>query len=228
MNKKILLTGSTGGIGSTLAVALLEEGHELYLPVRNIEKAEALFFRFPNAHIEIRDLEDYDDMIEYCLLCSSEGISFDFVLLLAGDLRKDIDKMFAGETDEEKEKNSIEYHERVNLKTAETVVFGLQKTFGITLNQTTLLGVSSWAANFEPGHPYRKGEEGYVIAKEKLSKMLHSLKHESYFRDVICEEPSLIRSPLTEREFPELIADSKVIKIEPEDYVAHLRQILSL
>lgn len=228
MNKKILLTGSTGGIGSTLAVMLLEAGHQLYLPVRNIEKAKALFLRFPNAHIEIRDLEDYDDMIEYCVLCSHEGIVFDYVLLLAGDLRKDTDSMFAGETDEEKEVNSIEYHEIVNLQTAETVVFGLQKAFGKALKATTLLGVSSWAANFEPGHPYRKGEEGYVLAKAKLSKMLRDLKNESYFKDVICEEPSLIRSPLTERVFPELIADPEVLKLELEEYVAHLRKILNL
>ena len=167
-------------------------------------------------------------MTEYFLLKSQESIHFDFVLMLAGDLRKDSDKMFAGNNKEEKEHNSIIYHELANVRTAETVVFGLKKAFGESLKDTILLGVSSWAAHFEVDNPYRVDEEGYVRSKARLSFLLGEWLTENNFKDVICEEPALIRSPMTEREFPELISDSNVSKLEPEEYVDHLKKILGL
>jgi NAD(P)-dependent dehydrogenase (short-subunit alcohol dehydrogenase family) len=228
MNKKrILITGATGGIGSELATALLNEGHEVHMPVRNLEKA-AHFTQYPTAYTDRRDLESFDDMDQYFRVVSSQGVSFDYVVLLAGDLRLDSDVMFAGETKEEKEANSVLYHMRANVLTAEAVVFGLKEVYGETLKHTILLGVSSWAAHFEEGHPYRADEEGYVQSKAKLSSMLHAWKAEGAFADVICEEPSLIQTPMTERVFPHLIADPLVTKLQPAEYVEHLREILKL
>jgi NAD(P)-dependent dehydrogenase (short-subunit alcohol dehydrogenase family) len=227
MKQTILLTGGSGGIGSELGKQLLEEGHDVYFIVRNLEKTQTIFSNFPNAHIELRDLEDYEDIVIYCRLRAQEGIIFDKVLLLAGDLRKDSNEMFAGDTVEEKEKNSIIYHELVNVRTAETVVFGLKDAFGEKLKNTVLLAVSSWAAHFEVGHPYRKDEEGYVRAKARLSQLLSDWQIEGFFKEVICEEPALIVSPMTEREFPELIANPEVQKLQPTEYVIHLRKVIA-
>jgi NADP-dependent 3-hydroxy acid dehydrogenase YdfG len=224
----ILLTGGSGGIGSELGTQLLQAGHTLYLPVRNVEKTQEIYKDYSNVYIEHRDLENYDSMTEYCLDRAKEGVSFDLVLILAGDLRRDTNPMFAGNTKEEKEKNSIIYHELANVRTAETVIFGLKKAFGGTLSNTRVLGVSSWAAHFEVGHPYRENEEGYVRAKALLSKLLLGWKQEGVFEEVICEEPALIVSPMTEREFPELIADPEVPKLQPEEYVLHIRKLLKI
>lgn len=225
----IVVTGSTGGIGTAFTLQMLSEGHELYLPVRSIQKAQDLFGTFPNAHCATVEIESHDSMVNYFKNLSTEGVLPEQVVLLVGDLRKDSDPMFPGETQEEKETHSIEYHERVNVRTAETVVFGLKEIFGEKLQEdTVLLGVSSWAAHFEPGHPYRKDEEGYVQAKAKLSSLLAQWREEKVFKEVICDEPSLIVTPLTEREFPELIADPAVEKLTPGQYVEHLRKVLSL
>ena len=228
MNRmNILLTGGSGGIGSELGTQLLQAGHVVYLPVRSFEKTQEIYKEYPNAHVELRDLEDYDSMTQYCLDRAQEGVSFDLVLLLAGDLRRDSNPMFAGDTKEEKEINSIIYHELANVRTAETVIFGLKKAFGAGLKKTRVLGVSSWAAHFEVGHPYRENEEGYVRAKARLSYLLGEWKMEGDFEDVLCEEPALIVSPMTEREFPELIADPAVPKLQPKQYVADLRTLLA-
>lgn len=227
--ERIVVTGSTGGIGNEFATQMLKEGHELYLPVRNLHKAEELFSAYTNAHPAVVDIENHDSMVHYFRTLSVEGVIPDKVVMLVGDLREDNDPLFAGDTKEEKEKNSILYHERVNVLTAETVVFGLIEVYAEHLKeQTLLLGVSSWAAHFEPGHPYRANEEGYVLAKAKLSALLARWKREGFFKEVICEEPALIVTPLTKRQFPLLIADPSVQKLQPEEYVAHLRQILHL
>lgn len=228
MKEKILLTGGSGGIGSELGKQLLVQGHDVYCIVRNFEKTRAIYVGFSNAHIEQRDLEDYEDIIQYLRIRAQEGIMFDKVLLLAGYLRMDTDEMFAGDSVEEKEKNSIIYHELVNVRTAQTVVFGLKEVYNEKLKNTVLLGVSSWAAHFEVGHPYRKNEEGYVLSKARLSHLLSEWQFEGVFKDVICEEPALIISPMTLREFPGLIADPSVSKLKPEEYVAYLRKVLSL
>ncbi|MBP6857906.1 MAG: SDR family NAD(P)-dependent oxidoreductase [Candidatus Pacebacteria bacterium] len=227
MKKTFFISGGSGGIGSELTKHLSKAGHIIHLAVRNVEKTQKMFEEFKNIHIELRNLEDYEDMTEYFLQKSQEGIKFDFVFMLAGDLRRDSDEMFAGDTKEEKEQNSIIYHELVNVRTAETVVFGLKKAFGDLLKNTVLIGVSSWAAHFEVDNPYRIDEEGYVRAKARLSYLLGEWKLENFFKDVICEEPALIRSPMTERQFPELIADPNVSKLESSEYVVHLRNLIA-
>lgn len=226
MKKIFFISGGSGGIGSELTKQLSKAGHTIHLAVRNVEKTEKIFEGFKNIHIELRDLENYEDMTEYFLLKSQEGIRFDFVIMLAGDLRKDSDKMFAGETKEEKQTNSIIYHELANVRTAETVVFGLKKAFEESLKDTVLIGVSSWAAHFAVDNPYRIDEEGYVRSKARLSYLLGEWKLENIFKDIICEEPALIRSPMTEREFPELINDPNVPKLESEEYVEYLTTLI--
>ena len=58
---KILLTGSTSGIGWETFKDLWSEGHELILPVRNMKKAEDKLRKFgalERAHIYLMDLAD--------------------------------------------------------------------------------------------------------------------------------------------------------------------------
>lgn len=225
MNKKnILITGSTGGIGSELTRQLIaSDKYDLHLIVRSMERAKE-FLCAPNISIEVCDLGNYDDIARYFQVKMESAIFFDYVLLLAGDLKYDSE--FPGTTQEDQEKNSIEYHTRTNVRTAETVVAGLQKTYGKLLHETVLLGISSWAANFEVGHPFRKDEEGYVISKNLLTNFLKQLL--GTFKSVFIEEPALIRSPLTERKFPHLLADPAISKLEPDEYVQHLRKLVDL
>jgi uncharacterized protein (TIGR01777 family) len=53
---KIVVFGSTGFIGTALVKSLIADGHQLILPVRNVEKAEALFLSDNVSIIEWMDL----------------------------------------------------------------------------------------------------------------------------------------------------------------------------
>jgi uncharacterized protein (TIGR01777 family) len=53
---KIIVFGSTGFIGTTLVKSLMSDGHHLILPVRNVEKAENLFFGENVSIVEWPDL----------------------------------------------------------------------------------------------------------------------------------------------------------------------------
>lgn len=59
---KILITGSTGFIGKRLTKVLLEEGHELFLLIRqgSLHKATDLFGKQPNLHFVVGDLTNND------------------------------------------------------------------------------------------------------------------------------------------------------------------------
>lgn len=224
--KKILITGSTGGIGKAFTTLLLDKNYELYLPVRNPQKAHDMFGDNPLIHIEQRTLHSYKDMYDYCMLRKEEGVVFDHAVLLIGDLI--FDSEFPGSTIGEKEDASIKHHTETNVLTSQTVVKGLEDAYGETVKETILTGISSWAANFPKGHPYRKDEEGYVVTKDLLSRFLKGTREKGGFKKVVTEEPGLIRTPMTEKRFPHLLADPNVPKLEAQEYARHLVALLAL
>lgn len=226
MNKTFIITGGTGDLGSSFAKKMLAKGHTVYIPVRSLEKAQRIFENQQGVYYEVVNLEDAHEVMMYLKNLSVQGVVPTDIALFAGDLKKD--HKFPGETKEEKERESVAYHRRVNVLTAQTVIAGVRGVYPEILSSITLVGISSWAARFEPGHPYRVDEEGYVIAKAELSSMLSDLKKEGVFKDVVCEEPAFIISTITTREFPELISDPSVKKMTPEEYTEHLVAVLDL
>lgn len=225
MEKTILITGGTGTIGMELALRQLEERDTVYLPVRNLEKA-AIFASYPNAHVSVQNLMDRSRILAYLTELMKQGIVFDYVFLFAGDLRKD--HTFEGITKEEKEKQSIKYHYEVNVLTARTVINALKEVFGERTRSMTLEITSSWAAYFPVGDAYREDEEGYVQSKALLSGDGKALQQENCFKEVVIEEPRLIVSTITNREFPDLIGDPNVPKQTAVEYVNDLRKRMGL
>lgn len=59
---KILVTGSTGFIGSHLVHSLIKDGHQLYLPVRNTEKAQT---KFQGSQVHIIDWPSIN--LDFCV-----------------------------------------------------------------------------------------------------------------------------------------------------------------
>ncbi len=217
--KNILLTGGTSGIGNEYAWQLIREGHTVYMIARNPEKIRQ-FEGYPNAHAAIRDLANNKDIYEYLEEMKQRGIVFDYVLPFAGDLRKDhtFDSVQA----------SIKYHMDTNVLTTQTVVSGLVKIYGDALQNTSLLIMSSWAAHFSADNPFRVDEEGYVQSKAALSGFGRMVRKDATFKQVIIEEPQLVDSPLTQREFGELMVDESVPKLSTTEYIKAVREKIGL
>ncbi len=81
---KVLITGSTDGIGFLAAEALLREGHDVVLHARNIERAAQVMGRLPTAEtVLVADLSNLEEMKELAAEANALGC-FDAVIHNAG------------------------------------------------------------------------------------------------------------------------------------------------
>ncbi len=181
MKKTALITGATGGIGGAFAKALEEQGYELILPVRNIAKLSQLSGNFFAKQI---DLESLDSFISFFNEIKSVRRHIDLVVLSAG--------RFAWDNEFETQEIAIEELDKANFQTKKVAVASLREVFGDTLNQTTIIIISSHAAHFDENHPFRAGEEGYVRSMIKVSEFAKRLDKENLFKKVILEEPGRV------------------------------------
>lgn len=88
-DKKILLTGATGGIGKEVALALANQGAKLVLVARRLAQLEDLCASLPNSechHVLALDLtqtHDLESLNEHCRACI-DGQRIDIVINNAG------------------------------------------------------------------------------------------------------------------------------------------------
>lgn len=189
--KTALVTGATGGIGGAIARRLLEEGYEVYAPVRDIPKAEKQFGLQASIGFSECELINEESVDKYIGTLVNKGVEFDLVFLAAGGFEWDYS--FPGDDIEIKQKNAIQSLILKNYVTKETVVDALIKHYG-KLSETILVLISSQAAHFAESDPRRKNEEGYVQSMQRVSSFGSFLKEHGRFRDVIVEEPPLVNT----------------------------------
>ncbi len=90
MNKTILITGSTDGIGKLLAVKLAKEGHEIYLHGRNSEKLDSVIAEIgkvsKNENIKgfIADFSDLNEVRKMAAQVNNELQKIDVLINNAG------------------------------------------------------------------------------------------------------------------------------------------------
>lgn len=82
MDKMILITGATGGVGYNTALKLLEEGHRLFLCGRKISHLESLKKKYPKCTVIKCDFSSADSTLLFVDKIS--GIHFDVVIFSAG------------------------------------------------------------------------------------------------------------------------------------------------
>jgi len=211
MNKTALITGATGGIGGAFAKLLDQHGYELILPVRNILKLAGFSGKFFAKEFDLENLNSFESFLREV---KSVRNHIDLVVLSAG--------RFAWDNEFESEDLAIEQLDKANFQTKKVAVEALKKVFGDTLNQTTIVIISSHAAYFDQNHPFRVGEEGYVRSMVKVSELAQDLQKQGIFNNVVLEEPGRIGTESAKKSFnSETIGEDPdwQKEISPSDYV---------
>ena len=83
-NKKIIITGATGGIGNTLVKKFLELGAEVLATGTNEEKLKKLKSTYPNVKYIRFKLNDHDKIEEFVEHCFKELGGLDVLINNAG------------------------------------------------------------------------------------------------------------------------------------------------
>lgn len=102
MNKTILITGSTDGIGKLAAIKLAKEGYEIFLHGRNPEKVSAVISAIKslskNENVKgfVADFSDLNAVREMAQQINNEGSKIDVLINNAGVFKSPIAKNKAG------------------------------------------------------------------------------------------------------------------------------------
>ena len=203
-NKNILVTGATGGIGGAVAKILLENGHTVYAPVRNMEKALAKFASAPqkdNLIFGVCDVDSATSTSNYITALRTKNVMFDTVLLSAGALMFDNEFENDERTAEEVIEASITANKKANLETKVNVILPLLDSYQADIKHMQLVLIASQAADFAEDNPWRVNEEGYVQSHQAVVALGLRLTKERSFKEVVIDKPALIDTPLAREKF---------------------------
>lgn len=204
-SKTALVTGPTGGIGGAVTRLFMSNGYQIQALVRSLSKAKEQYGDDNRIRFSDLSMENEATAQQYAQELFQTGIQLDVIFLAAGDMKKDDHEMFAGSVEESKAyNNQANFIIKKNLLEAIIAVYPREM-----LRHTIVVLLSSQAANFHVGHPFRVNEEGYVYSTRNLSDYGMDLKTRGIFKEVYILEPSLIESNLSRREFPQALAEGK-------------------
>lgn len=174
MNQKILITGGTGFIGSHTVRKLLNEGHELHLIIRDMEKARQIFGESANLHFHPGDILNPESLRSAAQGCTTLVHCAAMVTLNLKNKKQML---------------------QVNEKGTENIV-NLVRSIGIR----KVLFVSSCVTRFHPNQkvmtsesPLQNGFTPYAKSKSRGEKMILDLKNEDI--DVYISSPSSVIGP---------------------------------
>ena len=185
MNKTILITGSTGGIGSEIAELLYSNGAEMYLSGTRTEPLKALAKKLgKRAHIleiNLSKIEKYEKMIQEisknidCLI-NNAGVTRDGLLMRMKD--NEIDDVL-----------NINLGGTIKL-TRFLLKNMLKNKFGRIINISSVVGFT--------GNP---GQSNYSASKAGIIGFTKSLALEVASRGITVNAiaPGFIRTPMTEK-----------------------------
>ena len=209
-NKKVLITGATGGIGNSLVEKLYSLGAVVVASGTNKEKLDNLKKKFPNIHIEAFQLQDHDKIESFIdkidknldgleILINNAGITLDnlSIRLTQENWKKVID---------------------INLNSSflmckYAIKKMLKKKYGKIVNITSVVG-----------HTGNLGQANYAASKAGIIGFSKSLAIEYAKKNINinCISPGFIKTAMTDKideKFKEVII-SKIPSArlgEPED-----------
>ena len=185
-NKKILVTGATGGIGKALVQKFVSlEGNVLATGTKT-EKLDALKKEFPNINILKFDISDHSKIEEFIENVSSQLVGLDILVNNAGI---NMDNLSLRMKDDE-------WKKVIDLNLGSTFFlckYGIKKMlknkYGRIVNITSVVG-----------HTGNLGQSNYAASKAAIVGMSKSLAIEYAKKNITinCVSPGFIQSKMTD------------------------------
>ena len=184
-NKKILITGATGGIGNSLVENLINLGR-LYLQLEQTKKIENLKTKYPNIHIEKFKLDDHDKIENFIEIVNEKLNGLDILINNAGITLDNISLRLT----EENWKKVLD----INLTSTFVMCkFAIKKMiknkYGKIINITSIVG-----------HTGNLGQANYAASKAGIVAFSKSLAIEYAKKNINinCVSPGFIKTEMTD------------------------------
>jgi len=186
-NKKILITGATGGIGGALVKKFLSLDGTVLATGTNTEKLDALKKEFPNINVLKFDISDHSKIEDFIENVTSQLVGLDVLVNNAGIT---MDNLSLRMKDDEWKKvidinlNSTFYLCKHAIKKM------LKNKYGRIVNITSIVG-----------HTGNLGQANYSASKAGMVAMSKSLAIEYAKKNITinCVSPGFIQSKMTDK-----------------------------
>ncbi len=186
-NKKILITGATGGIGYALVKKFLSLEGTVLATGTNTEKLDSLKKEFPNLNVIKFDISDHAKVEDFIESANSQMVGLDILVNNAGIT---MDNLSLRMKDEEWKKvidinlSSTFYLCKYAIKKM------LKNKYGRIVNITSIVG-----------HTGNLGQTNYSASKAGIVAMSKSLAIEYAKKNITinCVSPGFIQSKMTDR-----------------------------
>ena len=185
-NKKILVTGATGGIGKALVQKFVSLDGNVLATGTKTEKLDALKKEFPNINVLKFDISDHSKIEEFIENVSSQLVGLDILVNNAGI---NMDNLSLRMKDDE-------WKKVIDLNLGSTFFlckYGIKKMlknkYGRIVNITSIVG-----------HTGNLGQSNYAASKAAIVGMSKSLAIEYAKKNITinCVSPGFIQSKMTD------------------------------
>ena len=184
-NKKILITGASGGIGNELVKKFVELGGDVLGTGTNAEKLDSLKKKYSNIKVKKFDISEHSRIEGFIEDVSLELGGLDIVINNAG---KNVDNLSLRMKDEEWKKVIDIYLTSTFLLSKYSIKKMIKNKFGRVVNITSVVG-----------HTGNLGQTNYAASKAGIVGMSKSLAIEYAKKNITvnCVSPGFIVSDMT-------------------------------
>ena len=186
-NKKILITGATGGIGNSLVKKFYDFESNIIATGTNEEKLENLKKKFPKVHIEKFSLNEHEKIEEFVSKVETKLGGIDILVNNAGITLDNLSIRL----NEENWKKVLDINLTATfLMCKYTIKKMLKKKFGKIINITSVVG-----------HTGNLGQANYAASKAGIigfSKTL-SIEYAKKNININCVSPGFIKTEMTDK-----------------------------
>jgi len=185
-NKKILITGATGGIGGALVKKFVSLDGNVLATGTNTEKLDVLKKDFPNINILKFDISDHTKIEEFVENVSSQLTGLDVLINNAGINMDNLSLRM----------NELEWKKVIDINLGSTFLMCkyaikkmLKSKYGRIINITSVVG-----------HTGNLGQSNYAASKAGIIGMSKSLAIEYAKKNITinCVSPGFIKSKMTD------------------------------